>query len=636
MNATAVCDTTPNQLLFGGEGCCIENVEPFELAEWTGKFCNGSEWKRPFDPYGGMARLDWLEWIMPWNWTVRSDKLPPEEQKCTAPSKYLAIYGGEHFFWLFFSVGIGAFRLWIARHEEQYNRSILRFLVGFIWKWFKRPFRRNGEVVEKPELEGEHLRPTLTEKLRWGFPVVMGVVLAGAQLGFNFWAAHVVQSEEGYKDTPFVLLALLFCCRPRLSWLSCLGYLTPDSWLIYIFQFEENGDGLWAAKLVVSSVAVTSAVTEAIMQLLGAYFMIRTADVGRRRGFYYVHHLRPMFRGKDARHMYLGALFWAMLFVPLLVVWLIVAIFFSSIVHTVTGLRRNIFKFLRPKAEKLPTFPRTQVLWLSDHIDPDRISTATSSTSQPPLFVHSFGGQVIPVSNDQPIPVNDSPYDQPIPIPYGGPATGDFFNEDQPMPVRQRSNPRRTPYAPLSQSELDDQIMPIARSTAGGYRTPSAGYYAPGNGGLQRRTPSGNQYSSLPHHAGFDEDEDQVLAVSQTMARPFRPEMAQVGGRLGGESHHSLLGNDRPLQPPSTIGSGSTPRRSDYTGGLTRTWPAWEKQIIFAGAFLGMLAYASQWMFWDGFVKTAGDRFCPPKVIDVGAVWWGGSLIYVGAPLMGY
>jgi hypothetical protein len=118
MNATALCETTPNQLLFGDEGCCIQNGEPFLLANWTRTLCNSSEWQARFDDCGGMACLDWREWIMPWNWTVQNSLLPADQQNCKPASEYLAIYAGEHFFWLLATFGIGYLRLRIAKHEE--------------------------------------------------------------------------------------------------------------------------------------------------------------------------------------------------------------------------------------------------------------------------------------------------------------------------------------------------------------------------------------------------------------------------------------------------------------------------------------------------------------------------------------
>ncbi|ORY19150.1 hypothetical protein BCR34DRAFT_552636 [Clohesyomyces aquaticus] len=651
LNATAFCDLTPNELLFGGEGegCCIKDDEPFQLADWTGRLCNGSEWREPFDKCGGMACQDWREWVVPWNWTIQNSLVPPDKQECTPPHKYLAVYMIEQLFWLACSLGIGYLRLRIAQHEEKTNKIVVRYWMISIWQTII--FKQTGETVER---EGEHLRPSWTDKLAWGFPVIMGVFMAGVELGFNFLAAYLIQREDGYHHIRIWRLALLFCCRPRLSWLSCLLSLLPDRLLVKIFKFRENGDGLWAAKLVLSSVAVTSAVTEAIMQLLGAYFLGKTAQIGAERGFYYIHHLRPKMHGRDARHMYLGALFWLMLCIPLLIVWFVVAMFFTQVYFAVADWRKKIYNFLRPKAESIPK-PLAQgaVIWILDHIDPDPTPPATRPSRQ--VSMRGGGGyeQVIPVDSpsNQPIPV-DTSYDPPMS--YGGSGSSDLFNSDsQPIPYNRTSRMPRSPYSPLSQSqtqqEMDDQIMPVmprAASGSGFSRTPL---------GAQRRAPSGGNtaYSSLPEHEGDDDDDGQLMPIplnsSNQRLHTRAPEMSEAG-RQTGHGSYSALSRTTPgpyqstndLVPPSTSGegsgSGSSRRRQDFNQGVSWKWAHWESKIVFAGFSLGLLAFASQWLFWDGFVKAQGDRFCPPKakIFDVGATWWAGSLIYVGLPFLGY
>lgn len=619
MNVTAVCDTTPNQLLFGGKGCCVSGDEPFELAEWTGKLCNGSEWREPFDICGGMACLDWREWIMPWNWTVRNESLPPEQhQTCTSPSKYLAIYGGEHFFWLFFALTFGGVRLRIAQHEEKHDRDVLRYFFLSIWTGLTKKFRQKDMSEKEVRVtEGEQYRPPFTEKLRWGFPVCAGIFLAGAQLGFNLFAAHLVKEQPGYHDVPLGMLALLFCCRPRLTWLSCLLAQIPDTWLIKIFGFVENGDGVWAARMILSSVAVTSAVTEAIMQLLGGYFLGRAAQVGRERGFYYVHHLRPKFRGRDARHMYLGGLFWVMLCIPMVIALFILAFFFGQVFNGVLSFRRGLYDFFHTKTPNMPELAQGKVEWLLDYINPDPLPPK----DDPPPTPNPFDDQPVQLDSDQPILVDrQSFYDQPLP--YGGPGTGDLFS-DQPMPVRHGSS-RRSRYSRLSQSEFEDQIMPVPRAASGSYRYPSGGY-AHAATGVQRRTPSGNQYNTLPQHDAPDEEGDQILPHPPSQQHPRRqPEMREISR---GESHHSLLAPELQVDPPSSSAGSSSRKRSDYDGKPTWGLAEWESTVIWTGAMLGFFAYASQWLFWDGFVKAAGDRFCPPGLGKVAGVWVTGAFL---------
>lgn len=230
-------------------------------------------------------------------------------------------------------------------------------------------------------------------------------------------------------------------------------------------------------------------------------------------------------------------------------------------------------------------------------------------------------------SDDQPYRAYpESPYDQPFR--YGGPATGELFNDDlQPMPVAKRtSRARQKHYAPLSQSiiEDDDQIMPIPRVASGSHNY--------GSTATQRRTPSGSQYNSLPQHESEDEDDEVMVVASSSNLRAHgkAPEMRQVGRD---DSRHSLLGSTalgsprtEELYGSTAVGvnehsesfmgssatgsrSGNSRKRSDFKEELTWAFTRWEPYIIWAGAFLGLLSFGSQWAFWDGFVKASGDRY---------------------------
>ncbi|KAH8726300.1 hypothetical protein GQ44DRAFT_726275 [Phaeosphaeriaceae sp. PMI808] len=43
--------------------------------------------------------------------------------------------------------------------------------------------------------------------------------------------------------------------------------------------------------------------------------------------------------------------------------------------------------------------------------------------------------------------------------------------------------------------------------------------------------------------------------------------------------------------------------------------------IIIALWFLLISSWLGSWLFWAGFVKLAGDQYCPPKLIHQGAIW---------------
>ena len=111
-----------------------------------------------------------------------------------------------------------------------------------------------------------------------------------AQLALHFGAdlvaAQLVINGKGYDraQMPTVWdLALFYTARPRLAWII-LGFLG---------SFKN-----W------SSATKQTMITETVMQLLGCYYLGRTADFGSKNGLY-VHHHYP--RGPQV--MYGGALF---------------------------------------------------------------------------------------------------------------------------------------------------------------------------------------------------------------------------------------------------------------------------------------------------------------------------------------
>ncbi|OCK74607.1 hypothetical protein K432DRAFT_254749, partial [Lepidopterella palustris CBS 459.81] len=47
------------------------------------------------------------------------------------------------------------------------------------------------------------------------------------------------------------------------------------------------------------------------------------------------------------------------------------------------------------------------------------------------------------------------------------------------------------------------------------------------------------------------------------------------------------------------------------------------------GLFKLMLPFLAQWLFWAGFVRLAGDLYCPPKLKTITSVWTVGSVLGV-------
>ena len=319
LNATSMCEFNPNDWIFYTDGlCCISNDEPFEVAKWIGSMCNGT-WREPFEYYGGMARLDWEEWIEPWNWTVRRENtsgstLPPlSAPECPTPVVKLGLIALENILaalsglaWKFIlykmqrsaasEVGNGRppdggfARMWIR---------LTRGRLGVPARLRNRRQRRDwpgwpAEPGRKERLWFRLTRGKIGRVDDW-LLVILGIGSAAGIIGSNFANAFILKLFPGYENVPGVELAMLWCTRPRMTWLACLLALTTDHG-----PFADH--------------AASFAVTEVILQCFAAYYIFMSVNVGRQRGFYFVHRLNYFWRGDAAYTMYIGALMWVLAF----------------------------------------------------------------------------------------------------------------------------------------------------------------------------------------------------------------------------------------------------------------------------------------------------------------------------------
>lgn len=94
--------------------------------------------------------------------------------------------------------------------------------------------------------------------------------------------------SPGYEHVPVAKLGLLFCSRPRLTRFACILGLYRDSIPAKYFKLR-NAEA--AARAVLAGIAVSSTVSEGIMQAIGTYYMGITANSGREKGFYAPNHL---------------------------------------------------------------------------------------------------------------------------------------------------------------------------------------------------------------------------------------------------------------------------------------------------------------------------------------------------------
>jgi len=300
--------------------------------------CNGSEWRESFDYYGGMAMLDWEEWLLPWNWTVRPEnttavKLP----KC--PGRPLALLGfaAENFIFLLFAIlatagklsYIHSRELWYLQGQEgkkPWATKIRDFFhpLAPLKFWRLRKFKALGNSLKRLKFwksnEEDRSNKTPNEVI---FGILWSMFMLGLQIGLNFVSAALVKRTPGYGHVPLGRLALLFCCRPRLSWVATLLEHTSDETLENWFKVTEE-KYVNKAKLTLHAIGIGAAISELVLQGISSYFMVLTTNVGRSRGFYYIHHLRPYWNGPTAQAMYLGALFWTITFFFVFFAWFLV------------------------------------------------------------------------------------------------------------------------------------------------------------------------------------------------------------------------------------------------------------------------------------------------------------------------
>ena len=121
---------------------------------------------------------------------------------------------------------------------------------------------------------------------------LLGFAAACMQIASNVINAYIIRITPGYEHISFTALALLWCTRPRLSWLA-----------VFLASYQ-------ADKGMYLNSAASAITTEAILQSLGAVYFGISANYARKRGFYLVKHLDPYPRGKSAHIMYSGALLW--------------------------------------------------------------------------------------------------------------------------------------------------------------------------------------------------------------------------------------------------------------------------------------------------------------------------------------
>lgn len=298
LNSTSICDLVPNEWIFGVSGqCCIANDEPFDFANWIGDMCNG-QWKEPFTIYGGMAKEDWQEWIVPWNWTVRPENTASEaidSSRCPSASQELGLFAAENIIFAIISI-IVPYVTWALHRKRlrQKERTGIKEDTGIM-------------AIAKMIMAGvksfwdAHFRNTFGElaTIQW---IIVGTLSAGGQIGFNFLTSAIIKRTPGYEHVPLTQLAVLHGTRPRLGWALCVLNLIDHE--------------------IFANAAASFGLSELILQCFGSKYFGVTANKGTQREFYHIHILRPFWHGRAAYRMYIGALLWLLGCFAIIISWL--------------------------------------------------------------------------------------------------------------------------------------------------------------------------------------------------------------------------------------------------------------------------------------------------------------------------
>ncbi|KAG4440706.1 hypothetical protein IFR05_003800 [Cadophora sp. M221] len=525
-------------------------------------------------------------------------------------------------------IGLTTFSLGTGQEKERtHRRLIVRIILGILLpirllkKWTSRFFKfifctsgnggGTGTVVST---------------------ILIAILFAGIQLGANFATAYIIKSTPGYEHVPAPLLALLFCCRPRLGWLACLLSLFPDSWLTKYFHLQIGTEAFQTGAVAVNRVGVSAAVGEIIMQCLGSYFLGMTAHIGVEKGFYLNNHLTPFFRGMEARNMYIGAMFWLVAGFGVVIAWTIFLVWHAALMHfyaTTKSWLRHVAATTIPEGVQ----PRRMRSW--------RRSTAPSRRSsrrihRPPTIDETRlirDGYIFRGETDQ-------PEDERHNIRGGaGPETG-YGSDDIPSGLqnirRDGGGSSSATYGGSSSSAYDALPIrpgdfPQASATVSSVsrdsppRSRSHGYHAvPVHPEMTQMRPGDLPQSLSPGYTSRESyREDNIphrsipVSAEETQDPVYIQRVNPPSNRFPDTRYHGAAYNDPDDNDPRR--TPSPPYNPDDH--IPTTFRDLQPYIVGLAFFLGIISYVAQWLFWAGFVYAAGDRFCPPRLGFTGTLW---------------
>lgn len=610
--------------MFEQGGCCADdNDEMAALSSWIETLCNGT-YKTLFEYYDGQAQQDWEQYILPDNHTVEPDQTV--HAQCPNRSWYLGLFGIENVVFLIF-----VFIYFVA--TLYYERGFVRKSPkAMIFYRLVTPIRVVKTGLKSAFISIFRIRTSNDGTAEVVETILLAIFLAGVQLAFNFATAVVIQRTPGYSQVDVTLLALLFCSRPRLGWLACLLSEIPD-WVLQQWLHMTDHASLVAGQTIVARVAVSSAMGEVIMQLLGSYFLGKTANVGVTRGFYQHNHLSPFENGMQARNMYGGAMLWVVAAFFIVFVWIVVVVWHALIMQffTVTA------SWMKETAAS--ALPKNKVTkkWKKERNNPIRRRSNSGNVSdQRGLFSHTSGGPTMRGGIGTPAEESNGSDGIFRPDTYTPSAQSSIQAGDgainRPEDFRQRtivaaapptSTPRvRHGYHAVSQDatmRADD----FSHRQSPAYRDSPAPLHRPQDFDMGIRQ----------NFRNFDANRDPFADSGHIHRGPNQAQFSR-------DTAYHGVGHEEEEEEEEEVAEDEKAQSFhwDTKTHVPENFRAWKPYILGLGIFLGCLSYIAQWLFWSGFVNTSGDklvfnrlsaeilkfnpfRFCPPKLGTVGTLW---------------
>ncbi|OAG44121.1 hypothetical protein AYO21_01578 [Fonsecaea monophora] len=143
----------------------------------------------------------------------------------------------------------------------------------------------------------------------------------------NVIGAYIIKSTPGYSAVQVGQLVLLWCTRPRITWM-----------IIALIPWQ-------AEDAIYFSVASSTLLAEVILQALGAYYMGVATNYARVQKFYQVGRLQQAPRGKDAAVMYAGSIMWlSVMFIAVATcLWSMLGMsnYVAAVAFTIRGFKRK-------------------------------------------------------------------------------------------------------------------------------------------------------------------------------------------------------------------------------------------------------------------------------------------------------